>query len=263
MKQITRHILSLVLTCAMLLSLFPVVALAEEPENTPNTAADTLADPAPVNEPEPEPAKTVYVSEEGDDETGDGSQKTPYASLAKAVSEINKDTSTSNFIIEVESDLNANVCARIADKHVTINGNGHTITRTDGFSQIQDNARSTYNPAMIEVTVPGGKGASLTLENIILDDKGMHKGDYFLQASSDATHQVEFTSKYSGNKGDYTATYDNDEIVHDAMIAAYGTSAAEINITLGTGAVLKNYGGMSAVRLETNSTLTMESGSAI
>ena len=41
MKQITRHILSLVLTCAMLLSLFTVVALAEEPENTPNTAADT------------------------------------------------------------------------------------------------------------------------------------------------------------------------------------------------------------------------------
>ena len=263
MKQITRHILSLVLTCAMLLSLFPVVALAEEPENTPNTAADTLADPAPVNEPESEPAKTVYVSEAGNDETGDGSQENPYASLAKAVSEINKDTSTSNFIIEVGSDLNANVCARIADKHVTINGNGHTITRTDGFSQIQDNARSTYNPAMIEVTVPGGKGASLTLENIILDDQGMHEGNYFLQASSDATHQVEFTSKYSGNKGDYTATYNNDEIVHDAMIAAYGTSAAEINITLGTGAVLKNYGGMSAVRLETNSTLTMESGSAI
>lgn len=245
MKQITRHILSLVLTCAMLLSLFPVVALAEEPENTPNTAADTLADPAPVNEPEPEPAKTVYVSEEGDDETGDGSQENPYASLAKAVSEINKDTSTSNFIIEVGSDLNANVCARIADKHVTINGNGHTITRTDGFSQIQDNARSTYNPAMIEVTVPAGKGASVTLENVTLDDAGRYEGTIFTQANS---------------SGDPSG---NSSCVQDAMIAAYGTDSAQAKIILGSGATLKNFGGMSAVRVIAGASLTMEEGSVI
>ena len=245
MKQITRHILSLVLTCAMLLSLFPVVALAEEPENTPNTAADTLADPAPVNEPEPEPAKTVYVSEEGDDETGDGSQANPYASLAKAVSEINNDTSTSNFIIEVRSDLDANVCARIADKHVTINGNGHTITRTDGFSQIQDNARSTYNPAMIEVTVPAGKGASVTLENVTLDDAGRYEGTIFTQANS---------------SGDPSG---NSSCVQDAMIAAYGTDSAQAKIILGSGATLKNFGGMSAVRVIAGASLTMEEGSVI
>ena len=245
MKQITRHILSLVLTCAMLLSLFPVVALAEEPENTPNTAADTLADPAPVNEPESEPAKTVYVSEAGNDETGNGLQKTPYASLAKAVSEINNDTNTSNFIIEVESDLDANVCARIADKHVTINGNGHTITRTDGFSQIQDNARSTYNPAMIEVTVPAGKGASVTLENVTLDDAGRYEGTIFTQANS---------------SGDPSG---NSSCVQDAMIAAYGTDSAQAKIILGSGATLKNFGGMSAVRVIAGASLTMEEGSVI
>lgn len=277
MKQRVRHLLSVLLVCAMVLSLLPISVLAEEletplttvtePAEAPKVEGEPGGEPAPEPEPEPEPkpAQTIYVSNEGNDETGNGNIYTPYASLAKAVEAINGMDDT-NFVIEVQSNLTATKCARIVDKHVTITSDEagpYTITRGDDFNTISDNSRSWYNPAMIEVTVPGGKGASLTLENIILDDQGRHEGKYFLQASSDATHQVEFTSKYSGNKGDYTATYGNDKIVHDAMIAAYGTSAAEINITLGTGAVLKNYGGMSAVRLEANSTLTMENDSAI
>ena len=73
--------------------------------------------------------------------------------------------------IELLNDIDATECARITDeaevhKNITINGNGHTITREEDFQTIQDTARSTYNPAMIEVTTPKGKGASLTLSLI-------------------------------------------------------------------------------------------------
>ena len=73
MKQISRHILSLFLACAMLLSLLPSVALAEEPENTPNTAADILAEPVPVTE----LTQKVYVSADGDDTAGTGKSDNP------------------------------------------------------------------------------------------------------------------------------------------------------------------------------------------
>ena len=45
-------------------------------------------------------------------------------------------------------------CARYYDKHLTItsgDGGPYTLTRGDDFGQIQDAARSTYNPALIEV----------------------------------------------------------------------------------------------------------------
>lgn len=236
MKQITRHILSLVLTCAMLLSLFPVVALAEEPEDN---AAPT--------------GKTIYVSATGG-EGEPGSQENPYTSLKDAVDAINLDADNQYYTVYLMSDVEATACARITDHHVTIaslpaeEGQAqeiYTITRGEDFQQIQDNARSTYNPAMIEVTVPAGKGASVTLENVTLDDAGRYEGTIFTQANS---------------SGDPSG---NSSCVQDAMIAAYGTDSAQAKIILGSGATLKNFGGMSAVRVIAGASLTMEEGSVI
>ena len=236
MKQITRHILSLVLTCAMLLSLLPAVALAEEPEGS-------IA---------PE-GKTIYVSATGG-EGEPGSQENPYTSLKDAVDAINLDADNQYYTVYLMSDVEATACARITDHHVTIaslpaeEGQAqeiYTITRGEDFQQIQDNARSTYNPAMIEVTVPAGKGASVTLENVTLDDAGRYEGTIFTQANS---------------SGDPSG---NSSCVQDAMIAAYGTDSAQAKIILGSGATLKNFGGMSAVRVIAGASLTMEEGSVI
>lgn len=271
MKQITRHILSLVLTCAMLLSLLPAVALAEEPENTPNTAADTLADPAPVNEPESEPDAILYVSSTGSDEQGNGLQATPYASLAKAVTMAPDGKKT---LIYVMSDLTMTDSARYwASKDITITSDpdslpegksAFTISRAEaGLTAVNDQTRGGYNPGMIEL----GNGANLTLTNIILDD-----GHYAATATGDGPYFNQVDASRSGNPvgepqpGSTTVTVkgtpqevDNHYIVQDAMITSFDPNST---ITLGEGAILQNYGGMSAVRAA-GATLVMKKDSKI
>ena len=187
----------------------------------------------------------VYVSSSGNDGTGDGSADKPYATLAKAVDEA-KDGAT----IYVMSDLNMTSCARFYNKSLTITSLGDatcTITRGDNFAQQQDNARSWYNPAMVEVQTTGGVGAGLTLTNIIFDDAGKKEGTVFAQAVSD------------GSVG--AASNDNLVYVQDAIIASNATVTT--TITLGDGAVLRNFGGMSAVRATGEAKLVMEPGSVI
>ena len=96
MKQRVRHLLSVLLVCAMVLSLLPISVLAEELETPPTTVTEPAGvpevegepggEPAPEPEPEPEPkpAQTIYVSSEGND-VNNGSNEKPYATLAKAV----------------------------------------------------------------------------------------------------------------------------------------------------------------------------------
>ena len=187
----------------------------------------------------------VYVSSSGNDGTGDGSADKPYATLAKAV-DVAKDGAT----IYVMSDLNMTSCARFYNKSLTITSLGDatcTITRGDNFAQQQDNARSWYNPAMVEVQTTGGVGAGLTLTNIIFDDAGKKEGAVFGQAVSD------------GSVG--AASNDNLVYVQDAIIASNATVTT--TITLGDGAVLRNFGGMSAVRATGEAKLVMEPGSVI
>ena len=184
----------------------------------------------------------IYVSEDGNNKNDGKTEDNAVETLAEAVNKAQDGTT-----IYVLSNLTIGELARIADKNITItsgDGGPYTITRASGFKQTQDNARSTYNPALIEVTTPN-KDASLTLENIILDDAGRHEGTYFTQASSGGV------------------TTNNSNCVQDAMIAAYGTDSAMATITLGAGAVLKNFGGMSAVRVTGGTPLTMRSGSKI
>lgn len=183
---------------------------------------------------------TVYVSANGSDTDGDGTKENPFASLAVAVDKIDEEAEKA-YTIELLSDLEATKCARINGKDITIKGNGHKITRGDDFAQIQDNARSTYNPAMIEVcNSDTEKTASLYLENITLDDREKTAGTKYSQASTES----------KGGNGD---------IVQDGIIATYDGVGT---ITLGKDVTLTGYGGMSAVRLS-GGTLIMEEGSVI
>lgn len=194
----------------------------------------------------------VYVSSTGNDENGAGTQESPVATLAKAV-EVAKDGAT----VYVMSDLTMTKSARYYGKNLTIKsgeGGPYTLTRGENFEQIQDNARSTYNPAMIEVdSTEGPNTASLTLYNIVLDDNAVHSGEYFIQAASDGDGKTDFGNLTGEN------AIRNASIVQDAIIATYNGGGS---ITLGEGAVLKNYGGMSAIRLA-DGKLIMKSGSSI
>ena len=188
----------------------------------------------------------VYVRSDGNDTTGDGSADKPYATLAKAV-----DAANDGATVYVMSDLTMTECARFYSKSLTITSLGdatYTITRGDNFAQQQDNARSWYNPAMVEVQTTGGVGAGLTLTNIIFDDAGKKEGTVFAQAVSDDSTGTADTSH-------------NTDYVQDAIIASNATVPS--TITLGAGAVLRNFGGMSAVRATGEAKLVMEPGSVI
>lgn len=186
----------------------------------------------------------IYVSNTGSDTEGDGSQAHPYATLSKAADMANASASkTVN--VYVMSDLTSTACARFNNHDVTIRGMGTTpptIYRGENFTTINDTARSWYNPAMIEVQTPTAT-ASLTLENIVLNDAFKHQGTKFVQAASD-----------SGGSG-------NTEVVQDAIIASNAT--LDCTITLGSGVELQNFGGMSAVRVTDKARLVMENESCI
>ena len=185
----------------------------------------------------------VYVGSDGSDSNA-GTQNEPYATLAKAV-DVAKDGAT----IYVMSDLTMTKCARYYDKDLTITSldpnDPVTIFRGTEFDT-QNDPRSWYNPALIEVQTKGeAERCGLILHHIILDDKGLHEGSIFAQASS----------------GSGTDQIDNTTIVQDAIVASNAT--VPCTITLGEGAILRNFGGMSAVRVTEKAKLVMESGSKI
>lgn len=236
-----KRFLSLLMVLCLSLSLvMPVVAAPEETDPDDSTVTTT--------------GTAVYVSKDGNDDSGDGSEESPYATLAKAV---DAKTTESGATIYVMSDLTMTKCARFYGKHLTITsgeGGPYTLTRGETFAQQQDPARSTYNPAMIEVdSTEGPNTASLTLTNIILDDAGIAapangENHYYIQAQSS-----------DGNTEFGDQDINHGAVVQDAIIATYNGVAT---ITLGDGAVLKNYGGMSAVRLS-DGKLIMKDGSKI
>ncbi|MCL2324486.1 MAG: hypothetical protein FWC48_02795, partial [Actinomycetia bacterium] len=184
-------------------------------------------------------AGDIYVSATGSDTTGTGASTSPYASLAHAAN-VASDGST----IYVMSNLTMTASARFYSKHLTIksdSGGPYTVTRGTPFAILNDPARNNFNPAMIEVAgAPGAMGSSLLLEDIIFDDNGLHEGTTFAWET------------FGGSN--------NTNNVQDAIVSSYSGSGY---ITLGSGAVLRNYGGMSAVRVTGGSELTMESGSVI
>lgn len=222
-----RRVIASLLTLVLCLTMMPASAFAEDTGG---------------GAPEPT-AAGIYVNSAGNDTSGDGSQKYPYATLSKAV-----DVAPAGATIYVMSDLTMIECARFYNKNLTITsyGDTRTVTRGDGFGTLSDTARSWYNPAMIEVQgYQEGAECGLTLTNIILDDDGKHEGTVFAQAISGKSEEDK----------------DNLVYVQDAMIASNAT--VPCTITLGEGAILRNFGGMSAVRVTASAELVMESGSVI
>lgn len=198
--------------------------------------APKAADPAAQND-----AAEIYVSSTGNDEQNTGTKDLPFATLAKAV-----DAAADGTTIYVMSDLTMDQCARFYDKSLKITSGEdgpYTITRSADFKQQSDTARSWYNPAMIEVQSSSASSVGLTLSDIVLDDAGMHEGTVFAQAVSG-----------DGNE-------DNTVYVQDAIIASNAT--VPCTVTLGKDAVLRNFGGMSAVRATDQAKIVMESGSVI
>ena len=198
--------------------------------------ATKAANPAAQND-----AAEIYVSSTGNDEQNTGTKDRPFATLAKAV-----DAAADGAAIYVMSDLTMKQCARFYDKSLKITsgeGGPYTVTRSAAFKQQSDTARSGYNPAMIEVQSSSASSVGLTLSDIVLDDAGRHEGTVFAQAVSGGSNE------------------DNTVYVQDAIIASNAT--VPCTVTLGSGAVLRNFGGMSAVRATDQAKIVMESGSVI
>lgn len=257
-----KLLLSVLLCAALVMGLLPTAAFPMELGNTPEAVeeaptsaleeqtvneellseygeqknAPKTADPAAQNG-----AAEIYVSSTGNDEQNTGTKDLPFATLAKAV-----DAAADGTTIYVMSDLTMDQCARFYDKSLKITsgeGGPYTITRSADFKQQSDTARSWYNPAMIEVQSSSASFVGLTLSDIVLDDAGMHEGTVFAQAVS----------------GDGNG--DNTVYVQDAIIASNAT--VPCTVTLGKDAVLRNFGGMSAVRATDQAKIVMESGSVI
>lgn len=257
-----KLLLSVLLCAALVMGLLPTAAFPMELGNPPESVeeaptsaweeqtvneellseygeqknAPKAADPAAQND-----AAEIYVSSTGNDEQNTGTKDLPFATLAKAV-----DAAADGTTIYVMSDLTMDQCARFYDKSLKITsgeGGPYTITRSADFKQQSDTARSWYNPAMIEVQSSSASSVGLTLSDIVLDDAGMHEGTVFAQAVSG-----------DGNEG-------NTVYVQDAIIASNAT--VPCTVTLGKDAVLRNFGGMSAVRATDQAKIVMESGSVI
>ena len=257
-----KLLLSVLLCAALVMGLLPTAAFPMELGNPPEPVeeapaspweeqtvneerlseygeqknAPKAADPAAQND-----AAELYVSSTGNDEQNTGTKDLPFATLAKAV-----DAAADGTTIYVMSDLTMDQCARFYDKSLKITsgeGGPYTITRSADFKQQSDTARSWYNPAMIEVQSSSASSVGLTLSDIVLDDAGMHEGTAFAQAVSG-----------DGNEG-------NTAYVQDAIIASNAT--VPCTVTLGKDAVLRNFGGMSAVRATDQAKIVMECGSVI
>ena len=257
-----KLLLSVLLCAALVMGLLPTAAFPMELGNTPESVeeaptsaweeqavneellseygeqknAPKAANPAAQND-----AAEIYVSSTGNDEQNTGTKDLPFATLAKAV-----DAAADGTTIYVMSDLTMDQCARFYDKSLKITsgeGGPYTIKRSADFKQQSDTARSWYNPAMIEVQSSSASSVGLTLSDIVLDDAGMHEGTVFAQAVSG-----------DGNEG-------NTAYVQDAIIASNAT--VPCTVTLGKDAVLRNFGGMSAVRATDQAKIVMESGSVI
>lgn len=113
MRQRIRHLFSILMVCAMVLSLLPISALADESGNTTPTEGSEVINPA--GEPAPRAETVIYVSASGDDSKNGTSEENAVATLAEAVK-----IAPDGAIIYVMSNLTINDLARVTDKHVTI-----------------------------------------------------------------------------------------------------------------------------------------------
>ena len=122
--------------------------------------------------PEANSLAEAYVSANGKDETADGTQDLPFASLKEAVLAV-QDGGT----VYVMNDLTISKMAYVDGKSVTVDGDGHVVRRSDEFEKSQDLNRGGFNAGMFEVANEG----TLRLKDITLDDAMLHEGTEFVE----------------------------------------------------------------------------------
>ena len=226
MNNLRKKILSMMLMMSILLLLLPT---------------NVLAAPSGVT-------LTVNPSSALADDSSPRADGAIYKTLQAAVN-----AAQNNDTIAVAQDLTLTSKVYVAEKNITLTssdkGNPVTIYRGAGFASSVDGSRPNgYNPAMFEVAVsiistPSDCASSLRLEHIILDEKALNEKD-----PSSSIEQLK--------KG------------QDGMIAVYGividnTSGRIAKCILGEGAVLRNWGGDSAILATAYGRVEMESGSVI
>ena len=255
MSKELRRALSLVFVLALLLSLaLPACAEGSISESEPLEDAAEAEIPAEegsisgeegVQAPAAPAYREIYVSASGDD-MADGSREAPLASLAAAADLANSAAENTVYVILL-SDLKVTKTARFNGKNVILMSEEGTalVTRGSNFETAYDALRQAYHPAMIELgelQSAEPKSTALSLDNVVLDDAGLHEGSEYLAQSTDPAEGV-----------------NNLDRVQDAIVALYGSSS----LTLNPGSELRNFGGMSAVRAVGAASVTVEDYSAI
>lgn len=187
----------------------------------------------------------IFVASYGSD-SADGSRANPVASLAEAARRANDSDSGLVYVLLL-TDLTSWECARFFthDVYISSDADPVTVTRGSGFASSYDARRGVYHPAMIEagdVTGTGYTPARIFIENLTLDDAGSHEGELF-EAQKPAGEGV-----------------DNLQYVQDGIVSSYNTGAA---VTLGSGAELRNFGGLAAANAAGGSRLTLDDYSVI
>ena len=288
MKKICKRALVLLFVLSLLMTL-TASAFAEEPaadpgqqESETNPAEnpqESGSDPAeetPQGEEQTEQEKSeetvpeilgevmLYVSKDGNDETGDGSEQAPFQSLARAARAANETPDRAVYIL-VMTDLEMKESARFIGKRVSILAADKPVTlkRVQDFKPAKDLKGKDYNPAMIELRAPEDserKAGSLLLIDVILDDAGRHEGSLFeLPQQSEQETEGEAPAARTASVEQTADEEEKPQQVQDAIVSV----GDEGSLTLGRGAELRNFGGLSAVHLGDKSQLTMEADSAI
>ena len=257
-----------------------------EPEPTEPEPKEEPTEPEPKEEPAEQPAQQIlkiFVSQDGSDEKGDGSEAAPYASLAKAAAAANAAPDGKAEIILL-TDLKALEAAQFTGRELSIRAAEGlvTVTRGEGFKPVKDADGALYNPAMIELRAPEGTelpAGTLSLIGVILDDGGLHEGSVFEQPAQQTEPQpaeepaaeaepqpvaepVEQPAVEPVPETDQptpAAPADRSDRVQEAIVSVGDGGRLILEAT----AELRNFGGLSAVRLGDKSTLTLRAGSAI
>ena len=108
--------------------------------------------------------KAVYVETDGDD-TGSGSENSPYASINKAISSVNASDNAiiylgnGNFVGENNTDLSINLAHKNYNGSLTIIGQGtKTVIDANGTSQIFKSISADSIVTLMNITFINGKG---------------------------------------------------------------------------------------------------------
>ena len=139
----------------------------ENPEGTgDNVTDDVLFDPWTGKQ--TQDTSTIYVSTEGDDDTGDGSEENPYLTIQKGIDSATNDTHT---IRVFEGTYNENV---IVNKSLAIVGNASSNTTIDGqFNIGLDVVAISEDGATIQgftITNSGQAGISVMANDVTIID---------------------------------------------------------------------------------------------